>query len=219
MFDVRRSPPAALCAALRAGVLDVFRCLRPSQSLVFRRVNSYAFRMSISARFLIVSVAALTSVSQLFAAGGTIRGVVKNADGKTISGANVTVKGRGGAADAKTVKTDEKGNYAATGYGDGTYNVILTVNGVRKAFIANVGVREGEVSTLNFELQGSAKARPYTKGKHYVLAEPETGSNLQRGIEVDDHPKQGPAAQERVARGGSDMIRHIQENAGTAGRP
>jgi hypothetical protein len=58
-----------------------------------------------------------------------------------------------------------------------------------KASISNVKTNLGEIQTLNFDLQKSAAAKPFAKGKHYVWIPNITGSHLGMWVEVSDDGK------------------------------
>jgi Carboxypeptidase regulatory-like domain len=179
----------------------------------------YVLIMITSARILIVVlVGVFASAASAYAEGATLRGQVSDSHGKPLPDAVIRVEGKEGSSKAKAVKTNPQGHYVSSGYGSGTFNIVLVMNGTVKAFIANVALEEGQTSTLNFELQGSKSVRPFTKGKHYVLAGAETGTNVGRWIEVDDKPTASAAAQTRSSAGGSNTMRRIQDTSGTNAR-
>lgn len=72
---------------------------------------------------------------------GGISGVVLDEDGAPISRAVVYVEGL-----AKAALTDEKGQYKISGLPEGTYVVVATLPGYRKAVRTNVTVSNGKVT-------------------------------------------------------------------------
>ena len=69
-----------------------------------------------------------------------IRGVVKDAKGQAIKGADVRIESRDGKKVFKTVKTDGSGRYVSDGLAPGVYRVSLIVNGAVKASIMNTQI-------------------------------------------------------------------------------
>jgi hypothetical protein len=134
--------------------------------------------------------------SRAWAAGSTLEGIVKDANGAPLPGAQIRIEGKDGAV-VGALKTDAKGHYSQSGLGPGTYHVTLIVNGETKAVIANVEPRGGETEKLNFDLQKGKAVRPFAKGKHYVLVRDVTGTHLAHWIEVDDEGKMSVGMQER----------------------
>ncbi len=64
---------------------------------------------------------------------GSIQGIVKDAQGKPIKGADVRIESRDGKQLFNTVKTDTQGRYISQGLQPGVYRVSLVVNGAVKA--------------------------------------------------------------------------------------
>ena len=120
----------------------------------------------------------------------SIQGIVKDATGKPIKGANVRIESRDGKQLFNTVKTDTQGRYISEGLQPGVYRVSLVVNGAVKAAIGNTKTKSDQATQLNFDLkpvaasQASAGAK---KGKHMVWMPPATGSHTGgRWVEVPD---------------------------------
>ena len=67
----------------------------------------------------------------------SIQGIVKDAQGKPIKGADVRVASQNGKQLFNTVKTDTHGRYISQGLQPGVYRVSLVVNGAVKADIGN----------------------------------------------------------------------------------
>ena len=68
-------------------------------------------------------------VVSAWAGPASIQGVVKDAKGQPIKGADVQVESRDGKQLLNTVKTDAKGRYISEGLQPGVYRVSLVVNG------------------------------------------------------------------------------------------
>src|SRR5438105_9728861 len=101
----------------------------------------------------------------------SIQGIVKDAKGQPIKGANVQVASKDGKQLYNTVKTDAQGRYLSQGLQPGVYRVSLVVNGAVKASISNTKTRSDQATQLNFDLRpaaaGQATAGQKT-GKHMV---------------------------------------------------
>jgi 5-hydroxyisourate hydrolase-like protein (transthyretin family) len=120
----------------------------------------------------------------------SIQGIVKDAQGKPIKGANVRIESRDGKQVFNTVKTDTQGRYISEGLQPGVYRVSLVVNGAVKAAIGNTKTKSDQATQLNFDLKpvaaGQASAEQ-KKGKHMVWMPPTTGSHTGgRWVEVSD---------------------------------
>jgi 5-hydroxyisourate hydrolase-like protein (transthyretin family) len=120
----------------------------------------------------------------------SIQGIVKDAQGKPIKGADVRIESRDGKQLFNTTKTDAQGRYISQGLQPGVYRVSLVVNGAVKAAIGNTKTKSDQATQLNFDLkpvaasQASAGAK---KGKHMVWMPPATGSHTGgRWVEVPD---------------------------------
>src|SRR6266496_6074597 len=120
----------------------------------------------------------------------SIQGIVKDAKGQPIKGADVRIESKDGKQLFNTVKTDVKGRYISQGLTGGVYRVTLIVNGAMKSSIMNTKTKPDQATQLNFDLkpasasQASAGAK---SGKHMVWMPPATGSHTGgRWVEVDD---------------------------------
>ena len=180
----------------------------------------YAGRMSpIKQIVAAVSLALFFVTPSVRAASATLEGIVKDANGNALQGAEIRIQGGGGKMGI--VHTDARGHYAYPALETGMYQVSLVVNGTVKAFIRNVKTKVGETETLNFELQKGVTAKPFAKGKHYVWipADQITGSHLGSWADVDDSAKPMPQGmQERLRWQGNSQVRTIQDTA-AAGQP
>ena len=120
----------------------------------------------------------------------SIQGIVKDATGKPIKGANVRIESRDGKQLFNTIKTDAQGRYISEGLQPGVYRVSLVVNGAVKAAIGNTKTKSDQVTQLNFDLKPVAGGQASTeqkKGKHMVWMPPSTGSHTGgRWVEVPD---------------------------------
>ena len=120
----------------------------------------------------------------------SIQGIVNDAKGKPIKGADVRIESKDGKQLFNTVKTDASGRYISQGLPVGVYRVTLVVNGAVKASISNTKTKADRPTQLNFDLKptstsqasGSAK-----KGKRMVWVPASTGTHTGgRWVEVDD---------------------------------
>jgi 5-hydroxyisourate hydrolase-like protein (transthyretin family) len=153
-----------------------------------------------------------------WAGGSSIQGIVKDAKGQPIKGADVRVESKDGKQLLNTVKTDASGRYVTSALPVGVYRVTLLVKGSVKSSIMNTQTRAGKPTQLNFDMQGASKVSqaPTTqaKGKHMVWVPNSTGSHIGgRWVEVDDN---GTAANDlNVKRGSAEALRQQQmQNAG-----
>jgi len=120
----------------------------------------------------------------------SIQGIVKDAQGKPIKGADVRIESRDGKQLFNTVKTDTQGRYISQGLQPGVYRISLVVNGAVKAAIGNTKTKSDQATQLNFDLKpvtaGQASVEQ-KKGKHMVWVPPSTGSHTGgRWVEVPD---------------------------------
>ena len=135
-------------------------------------------------------VGLILSVGSAWAEPSSILGVVKDAKGYPIRGADIRIEARNGERWIKTIKTDANGRYVSGGLPAGTYRITLVVNGAVKTSINNTTVELGEPTRLNFDLTSTSSWQasvPAKKGKHWVWIPAFTGSRLPgRWVEVDD---------------------------------
>ena len=167
--------------------------------------------MKTLARIVVVIALSLFIAPRLHAdAVATLSGVVKDAKGQPLQGAEVRIVGSDPSKVGK-IHTDAHGRYSYPGLETGTYSVTLLVNGAVKASIANVKAHSGEVQNLNFELQSGAMAKPFTEGKHYVWVPLQTGTHLGQWMEVEDDGKVMPSGMaERLNNQGNALVRELQ---------
>jgi Carboxypeptidase regulatory-like domain len=153
---------------------------------------------------------------------GSIQGIVKDAKGHPVKGADVRVESRDGKQLFNTVKTDGKGHYISQGLKPGTYRVSLVVNGAVKASIMNTSTKADQATQLNFDLKPastSQAAAGQKTGKHMVWMPPSTGSHTGgRWIEVDDNGNAGAGAL-NVKRGSAESLRQQQLQGSVGGLP
>jgi hypothetical protein len=125
-----------------------------------------------------------------------IQGVVKDAKGQAIKGADVQVASKDGKQQFNTVKTDAKGHYISQGLPAGVYRVTLAVNGAVKASITNTKTKADQTTQLNFDVKAVPAAQASAgqkKGKRMVWVPSNTGSHIGgRWVEVDDGAKTEP---------------------------
>ena len=130
------------------------------------------------------------SVASAWAGPASIQGIVKDAQGKPIKGADVRIESRDGKQLFNTVKTDTQGRYISQGLQPGVYRVSLVVKGAVKAAVGNTKTKSDEATQLNFDLKPVAASQASTeqkKGKHMVWVPAGTGSHMGgRWVEVPD---------------------------------
>ena len=143
-------------------------------------------------------VGLVLSVATAWAGPSAIQGVVKDAKGQAIKGADVQIASKDGKQQFKTVKTDAKGRYISERLPVGIYRVTLVVNGAVKASITNTNTTADQTTQLNFDLKPVPAAQTSAgqkKGKHMVWMPPTTGSHTGgRWVEVDDNGSTDPGA-------------------------
>lgn len=132
-------------------------------------------------------VGVILFVASILAAGSELQGIVKDAKGHPIEGADIRIEPKNTGRLPATVKTDATGRYILQGLPAGSYRVTLLVNGAVKSCINNTKVEPGEPTQLNFDLTHMHGAATLRKGKHWVWISAFSGSRLPgRWIEVDD---------------------------------
>ena len=148
-----------------------------------------------------------------WAAPASIQGIVKDAKGQPIKGADVRVESSDGKQLFNTVKTDANGHYISQGLKPGVYRVSLVVNGAVKASITNTNTKPSQTTQLNFDLKPVASGQATTgqkSGKHMVWMPPSTGSHTGgRWVEVDEGAAGGANAL-NLKRGSAEAVRQQQ---------
>ena len=123
----------------------------------------------------------------------SIQGIVKDASGQQIKGADVRIESVDGKQLFKTVKTDARGRYVSQGLQLRVYRVTLLVNGAVKACITNIKTKQDQATELNLDLKRVAAAQATTeqkKGTHMVWMPTRTGTHLGGNwVEVDEYGK------------------------------
>jgi hypothetical protein len=135
-------------------------------------------------------VGVVLSIATAWAGPSAIQGVVKDAQGQAIKGADVRIESKDGRQKFNTVKSDAKGRYITDGLPVGVYRVTLVVNGAVKASITNTKTKENQTTQLNFDLKPVPTAQAganQKKGKHMVWVPASTGTHIGgRWVEVPD---------------------------------
>jgi hypothetical protein len=159
------------------------------------------------------------SVATALAGGSAIQGVVKDAKGQAIKGADVQIQSRDGKKLLQTVKTDGSGRYVSEGLAAGVYRVTLVVNGAVKASITNTETKAGQRTQLNFDLKqatASQAGAPAKKKKHVVWVPSQTGSHLGgRWVEVDENDTADTGALNVKKGSAEDLHRAQMQNSGS----
>jgi hypothetical protein len=126
-------------------------------------------------------------VATASAASSELQGIVKDAKGHPIKGADIRIEATNSGRLLTTVKTNVNGRYNVEGLAAGDYRVTLVVNGAVKTSVNNATLEPGESTQLNFELKQTRVSVTVTKGKHRVWMPAFTGSRLPgHWVEVDD---------------------------------
>ena len=126
-------------------------------------------------------------VASASAASSELQGIVKDAKGHPIKGADIRIEATNTGRLLTTVKTNVNGHYSLEGLTAGDYRVTLVVNGAVKTSINNATLEPGESTQLNFELKQTRAFVTVTKGTHRIWVPPFTGSRLPgRWVQVDD---------------------------------
>ena len=132
-------------------------------------------------------VGVMLFVASASAASPVLQGIVKDAKGHPIQGADIRIEATNTGRLLTTAKTDVYGRYNLEGLAAGKYRVTLVVNGAVKASINNATLELGESTQLNFELKQTRASVTVTKGKHWVWVPAFTGSRLPgHWVEIDD---------------------------------
>jgi hypothetical protein len=164
----------------------------------------------------------LLCAATAWAGPASIQGIVKDAKGQPMKGADVRVESRDGKQVFNTVKTDAKGRYISQGLQPGVYRISLVVNGAVKAAIGNTKTKSDQATQLNFDLKPVAAGQASTgqkKGKHMVWMPPATGSHTGgRWVEVDEGGAAAAGAL-NVKRGSAEAVRQQQLNSTQGGLP
>ena len=97
-----------------------------------------------------------------------LEGVVKDATGRPVKGADVRIEAKNF---SKILKTDASGHYVTHGLPVGTYKVMLVINGQVKASILDAKTQLDKPTQLNFDLSGKSVEkvrRPAVYGKDFM---------------------------------------------------
>ena len=143
----------------------------------------------------------------------SIQGIVKDAKGQPIKGADVRIESRDGKQLLGTIKTDAKGRYISQGLQPGVYRVSLVVNGAIKTSITNTKTKSDQATQLNFNLKPVAASQASAagkSGKHMVWVPASTGSHIGGSwVEVDESGNAG-AGGLNLKRGSAEALRQQQ---------
>ena len=166
-------------------------------------------------------VGLVLSVATAWAGPSAIQGVVKDAKGQAIKGADVRIESKDGKQQFTTVKTDAKGGYISQGLPAGVYRVTLAVNGAVKASITNTKTKADQTTQLNFDLKPVPPAQAsggQKKGKHMVWVPATTGSHVGgRWVEVPDGATEPGSL--NVQRANAEQLQQQMRNVGNPNRP
>jgi hypothetical protein len=126
---------------------------------------------------LILSLVGVLLVTfSVFAGTSVLEGVVKDATGRPIKGADVRIEAKNF---SKILKTDASGHYVTGGLAVGTYKVMLVINGQVKALIPDAKTQLDKPTQLNFDLSGKrASANKHIDLNRAATAETRYGKDL-----------------------------------------
>ena len=96
-------------------------------------------------------IGVLFVVFSVFAGTSVLEGVVKDADGYPIKGADVRIEAKNF---SKILKTDANGHYVIDVLAGRTYQVTLVINGQVKASIRDAKTQMNKSTQINFDLSG-----------------------------------------------------------------
>jgi hypothetical protein len=116
-----------------------------------------------------------------WAASSVLEGIVKDARGHSVEGADIRIETKNGGRLLTTVRTDVNGRYILEGLPAGNYRVTLVVKGDVKTSINNTTLELGQPTQLNFDLAAAPASRATAtvqKGRHWVWIPAFTGSRL-----------------------------------------
>ena len=132
----------------------------------------------------------ILSTASAWAAGSVLEGIVKDARGHSVEGADIRIETKNGGTLLTTVKTDVNGRYILEGLPAGNYRVTLVIKGAVKTSINNTTLESGEPTQLNFDLAAAPASRASAtvkKGRHWVWIPAFTGSRLPgHWVELND---------------------------------
>ena len=155
-------------------------------------------------------------VASAWAGPSSIQGIVKDAKGQPIRGADVRIESKDGKQLFNTVKTDVKGRYISQGLQPGVYRVTLMVNGAMKGSIMNTKTKADQPTQLNFDLKpvaASQAAAGAKTGKHKVWVPNNTGTHIGgRWVEVPDGAAEPGAL--NVKRASAEELQRAQRSMG-----
>jgi 5-hydroxyisourate hydrolase-like protein (transthyretin family) len=126
-------------------------------------------------------------IASTLGASSVLQGIVKDANGHPIEGADIRIQAKNSGKLLTSVKTDANGRYSLEGLPAGNYRVTLVVNGTMKTSINNTAVEASESTQLNFDLTQTRASVTVKKGKHWVWIPAFTGSRLPgHWVEIHD---------------------------------
>src|SRR5437762_7073460 len=144
--------------------------------------------------------------------GQSIEGVVRGPDGKALKDAEVRVEQKGNKR-VVTTKTDAGGHYSYARLSPGVYKVSVVLGGAEKSSY-NV-----KTTTTNSRIDFDLKPAAAKKVKHYVWADPPTGSHIGGGwVEVNDAGIATPGALNSQTTS-ADLARQMSRNDPNHTRP
>ena len=157
---------------------------RPQDAPLIVTEDSLKWSIMLAKSLVLSFIGLLFVTSNVWAGSSVLEGLVKDAAGRPIKGADVRIEAKNF---SELVKTDASGHYVVDGLVVGTYKVTLVVNGQVKASILDAGTQLNRATQLNFGLTGKpAWAKKHT---HIVYVRPDIDTRIGGGrwVEVDDN--------------------------------
>jgi hypothetical protein len=122
----------------------------------------------LSKSLILSLVGVILATFSVVAGTSVLEGVVKDAAGRPIKGADVRIEAKNF---SKILKTDASGHYVTDGLAVGTYKVTLVINGQVKASIRDAKTQLDKSTQLNFDLSEKSvekDRRPAVYGKDFM---------------------------------------------------
>jgi hypothetical protein len=167
------------------------------------------------------AVGLVLCVASAWAGPSSIQGIVKDAKGHAIKGADVRIESKDGKQLFNTVKTDGQGRYISQGLAAGVYRVSLVVNGALKASIGNTKTKADQATQLNFDLRPASPSQASAgekKGKHMVWMPAATGTHTGgRWVEVPDAASEPGTL--NVKRASGEELQRAGQSMGVPNKP
>ncbi len=133
--------------------------------------------MALARRILPLFALSLALVFSLSGQEGlsTLRGTVSDSSGAVVAGVEVVAREVLTNVVARTVTTDAQGNYEMPGVKPGTYQIVATLTGFKKAVVDDVVVQSNQVRRVEITLQVGEVAAEVTVSERAAAIQTEQG--------------------------------------------